>query len=133
MKLRLLKTRDGAVTWNVSPDTATALLAAGEYDVTVKRVSNSQSERQRGLLRLWFAAIADVTGTPADEVHDWYCNEFLSYHTEFAGGAVISRGTSGLNKAQMSDFMDRVQKHAREFLGITLPDPHDAAFIQQVL
>lgn len=129
MRLNLIKTKEGGLLWNVPLDDALALLAAGNYHVTLRRIGKGQSDRQRGLLRLWFAAIADVTDCTPSEVHDWYCRQFLSYPTEFCGGGMVCKTTSGLKRAELSRFMDQVREHARDFLGITLPDPHDIATI----
>ena len=127
-EITLTKTRKGEVTWNVPMEDVVRSLATGVYNVTVRRKSQSVSNRQRNLLRKWFACISSVLGMKANEVHDWYCQQFLSYRTEFMGGAQVCHGTSGLTVAQMSEFMSKVKQHAKEQLAIELPEVDDAYY-----
>ena len=78
------------------------------------------------MIWLWFTCIEKETGTDKQEVHDYYCDLFLSRQILFNGKeTVVSGSTSKLNTLQMSDFMNKVQADAASELGITLPLPAD--------
>ena len=81
---------------------------------------------QNALMWLWFACIEQATGTDKLDVHDYYCKLFLRRRIQINGKEeVVVRGTSQLNTAQMTDFMNKVKADAATEMGIMLPLPAD--------
>ena len=74
----------------------------------------------------WFSIIEDATGTNKQDIHDFYCKKFLK-RIVFVGNReeVVVGGTSKLNTAEMSSFMNMIQADAATELGITLPTAED--------
>lgn len=108
---------------------AFSLLRNGKYQVLIKRADERRSVDQNALMWMWFTCIAADTQTPVQDVHDYYCKELLSRPVIFNGRTeVVSRGTSGLSKAEFTEFLNKVQADAAAELGITLPTPEDRAF-----
>lgn len=127
-EVRFTKDRHGEITWDTNLSAILPLLASGVYSVSFRRVGQSTSDRQRGLMRKWFACIGEQCGVKPSEVHDYYCAKFLGYHTEFCGGADVCHGSSKLNKAGMTDFLNKIKQHAKDTFGIELPEPSDNNF-----
>lgn len=108
---------------------AFALLRNGRYQVIIKRAGERRTIDQNALMWMWFACISEDTDTPSQDIHDYYCKKFLSRRV-VVGNITddVCRGTSGLSKAEFSQFLDRVQADAASEWGIMLPTPEDRAF-----
>ena len=118
--------RDGVVTIDKSFDFMCSQLRNGKHKLTIERYTEPRTLSQNALMWLWFTCIEKETGTDKQEVHDYYCDLFLSRQILFNGKeTVVSGSTSKLNTLQMSDFMNKVQADAASELGITLPLPAD--------
>lgn len=104
-------------------------LRNGDYDVVVRRHERRRSLNQNRLMWLWFACIEAETGTPAQDVHDYYCAKFLTRRV-FVGNVEREAvgGTSGLTERVFSAFLESVQADAATEFGIALPSPDDEAW-----
>lgn len=117
----------GVVNIDLSPVLST--LRNGSYVLTVKRKAEKRSVDQNALMWAWFTCIETETGTPRQDVHDYYCRKFLRKTIMWNGrNEVIVEGTSKQTKQQMSMFLDNVQADAASEFGITLPTPEDEAW-----
>ena len=121
----IIKTK-GEVSMDKSFDFMCSQLRNGRYKVTIERYTEQRTISQNALMWLWFTCIEQDTGTDKQEVHDYYCNLFLSRRILFNGKEkTVSGSTSKLNTVQMTDFMNKIQADAASELGITLPLPDD--------
>ena len=75
---------------------------------------------------LWFSCIQHETGQNINDIHDYYCTKFLKRVVHINGrGSVAVSGTSKLNTAAFTNFLNNVQADAASEFGITLPLPED--------
>ena len=129
MKAYTITQQNGKVEGLEQISDALSYARSGKYQVLIKRADERRSIDQNSLMWMWFACIATDTQTPVQDVHDYYCKEYLSRPVIFNGRTeVVSRGTSGLSKAEFTEFLNKVQADAAAELGITLPTPEDRAF-----
>jgi hypothetical protein len=104
-------------------------LTNGDYTITISRQRKHRSIQQNRLMWLWFACVESETGTPAQDVHDFFCLLFLRRSATILGESEeIVGGTSTLNSKEMSDFMDKVQAYAASEWGMILPLPSDLGY-----
>lgn len=119
----------GQVTYSRDPASVLQTLLNGRYTVTIRREREPRSLDQNSLMWMWFACISRETGTPQQDVHDYYCAKFLRRHIEWNGTErTVVEGTSGLSKERMTEFLDQVQADAQTEFGIRLPLPEDQFF-----
>ena len=117
------------VSFSKEPDAVFSLLSNGRYVVTIAKEKEPRSIDQNSLMWLWFTCIEQETGTPRQDVHDYYCRKFLRKFITFNGRQeVIAEGTSHQSKERMTDFLNQVQSDAAAEFGITLPLPEDRYF-----
>lgn len=120
---------DGKVTMDREFEAMCALIPNGRYKVTIEKVKQRRSIPQNSLMWAWFSCIEEETGTPKQDVHDYYCLLFLPKIANINGKEVTMPGrTSDLNTEEMAEFMTKVQADAASELGITLPLPEDRFF-----
>ncbi len=119
--------KDGEqVSYSQEPASVISMLRNGRYTVTVSPEKRPRSLDQNALMWLWFTCISSETGTPIQDVHDYYCSKFLRRLIKWNGvGRTIVEGTSKLTKTRMTDFMNNVQSDALAEFGIRLPLPED--------
>lgn len=119
----------GQVTYSRDPASVLQTLLNGRYTVTIRREREPRSLDQNSLMWMWFACISRETGTPQQDVHDYYCAKFLRRRIEWNGTErTVVEGTSGLSKERMTEFLDQVQADAQTEFGIRLPLPEDQFF-----
>lgn len=122
----ILVKEKGEVTMDKSFDFLCSQLRNGRYRVTIERYTEPRTLNQNALMWMWFTCIEHETGTPKQDVHDYYCNLFLRRTAVIKGReTVIAGSTSKLNTLQMKDFLNKVKADAATELGITLPLPQD--------
>ena len=122
----VLVKENGEVRMNKSFDFMCSQLRNGRYKVSIERYTEPRKLRQNELMWLWFTCIEQETGTPKQDVHDYYCNLFLRRTAVIKGKeTVIAGSTSRLNTIQMTDFLNKVKADAASELGIMLPLPAD--------
>ena len=122
----ILVKEKGEVTMDKSFDFLCSQLRNGRYRVTIERYTEPRTLNQNALMWMWFTCIEQETGTPKQDVHDYYCNLFLRRTAVIKGReTVIAGSTSKLNTLQMTDFLNKVKADAATELGITLPLPQD--------
>lgn len=129
MKVPFIK-EQGVVKWLGQPlEMLLGLLSNGEYTLEIKKKTKKRTTDQNALMWMWFACIEDETGTDKTDVHDYYCKKFLS-RTIYINGRedIVVRGTSKLNTAEMTIFLNKVQADAATEFGIRLPSPDDVYF-----
>lgn len=116
----------GEVTMDKSFDFLCSQLRNGRYRVTIERYTEPRTLNQNALMWMWFTCIEQETGTPKQDVHDYYCNLFLRRTAVINGNeTVIAGSTSKLNTLQMTDFLNKVKADAATEFGIMLPLPAD--------
>jgi hypothetical protein len=117
------------VSFDTEPAAVFSSLRNGRYIITIAKEKEPRSLDQNALMWLWFACIESETGTPRQDVHDYYCKRFLRRTIMWNGTPeVIVEGTRKLNKDSMSVFLKEVQADAATEFGIRLPDPEDRFF-----
>lgn len=123
----LSMTKDGEqVTFDKEPASLFSTLRNGRYTVSVTRAKEPRSIDQNALMWLWFTCIEQETGTPRQDVHDYYCMRFLRRSITWNGfERNVVEGTSRLTKERMTWFLDQVQADALTEFGIKLPLPED--------
>jgi hypothetical protein len=78
---------------------------------------------------MWFACIERETGTPKQDVLDYYCRQFLRRQITWNDETITVIGeTKKLNTQQMTEFLNKVQADVATEFGITLPRPEDRFF-----
>jgi len=101
----------------------------GDYDVVIKPHESKRSLNQNRLMWLWFRCIEAETGTPQQDIHDYYCAKFLQRPVTVGNYTTyVSGGTSKLSEKAFAAFLDYVQADAASEFGITLPNPDDEAW-----
>jgi hypothetical protein len=126
----LLLTKNGEqVSFSKEPAAIYGLLRNGTYVVTISRQKEPRSLDQNALMWLWFTCIERETGTHRQDVHDYYCRQFLRKTINWNGeDVIVVEGTSKLTKERMTTFLNQVQADASTEFGITLPSPEDKYF-----
>ena len=122
--------KDGEqVSFSKPPAAVIQSLRNGRYTVTIAKEKQPRSLDQNSLMWLWFTCVSDETGTPVQDVHDYYCAKFLRKQITWNGiTRTIVEGTSKLSKERMTEFLNLVQADAATEFGITLPNPEDRYF-----
>lgn len=123
-------TKDGErVSFSKEPAAILAMLKNGRYTVTIAPEKKPRSLDQNALMWLWFTCIETETGTPRQDVHDYYCAKFLRRQIEWNGTMrTVVCGTSKQSKDNMTLFLNQVQADAAAEFGIRLPLPEDRYF-----
>lgn len=123
----LIMTKNGEqVTFDKEPASVFATLRNGRYVVSITKEREPRSIEQNALMWLWFTCIEQETGTPRQDVHDYYCRKFLRKNIIWNGRTeVVVEGTSKQSKERMTVFLNQVQADAATEFGITLPNPDD--------
>lgn len=113
-------------------------LQDGRYLIEV----NSADKRSSQQNRYYFGIVVPMiqkgildlgTELTKDETHEFLKSRFNSVDIVNEGtGEVISvpRSTTGLNKEQFSQYIEKIQRFASEFLGIVIPDPGQQVMIE---
>ena len=130
MAKTLIMTKDGEqVSFDREPASVFALLRNGRYTVTITKFREPRSLDQNALMWMWYDCISRETGTPMQDVHDYYCAKFLRKQIDWNGtNRTIVEGTSKLTKDRMTEFLNNVQADAISEFGIRLPLPEDKYF-----
>ena len=105
------------------------MLRNGKYLVTFSPYREKRSIDQNSLMWMWFTCISQETGTPVQDVHDYYCAKFLRKQIDWNGtNRTVIEGTRNLRKDRMTEFLNNVQADALTEFGIKLPLPEDLYF-----
>lgn len=130
MAKTLIMTKNGEqVTFNMEPASVFSTLRNGRYIVTITKEKEPRSIEQNALMWLWFTCIECETGTPKQDVHDYYCKRFMRKTIQWNDhNEIIVEGTSRLTKERMTEFLNQVQADAASEFGIRLPLPEDRYF-----
>lgn len=131
MKSIVLNKRLGVLTFDTPLESVFATLRNGRYIITIKRVQEREQRSlpQNDLMWLWMTCIERETGTPKEDVYNYYCRRFLSRpvtineRTEW-----VYETSSKLTVERMTEFLNLIQADAATELGITLPTPEDRLF-----
>lgn len=123
----IIMTKNGEqVLFDKEPASVFATLRNGRYVLTIAKERQPRSIEQNALMWMWFTCIEEATGTPRQQVHDYYCNKFLRKSIVWNGRTeMIIEGTSRQSKERMTVFLNQVQADAATEFGITLPNPDD--------
>lgn len=95
--------------------------AGQEWSVVVEPLARTRSAEQNRLYWAIVAELADVTGMPRDDLHEWLKAKFLGARfIEFAGEVYEAPASSaGLKVAEFSDYVTQVQAWAATEFGVT--------------
>ena len=130
MEATLTKT-NGAVTLSKPFDFICSLLRNGVYTLKITRKTTKRSLPQNKLMWMWYKCIEDSTGTPANDIHEYYKSKFLCYPKTIYGRQYIVVGsTTSLNTTQFTEYLNKIQADAATELGIRLPLPDDQGYDQ---
>lgn len=114
-----------------SIETSFDLLRNGEYELLIKRVTSRRSNSQNSMMWMWFACLAQETGSTSQDFHDYYCDKFLSRKITINKEVkTVASGTSGLDTVAMTYFLNQVQADAASEFGVKLPTPEDLQWEQ---
>lgn len=128
-KVVIVSKKDGRVVCDTNLDYLFSTLRNGTYTLTIKRASEKRSVEQNDLMWMWFSCIERETGTPKDDIYEYYKKKFLiKVITIGERMEKVYGSTSKLNTRQMSEFLDKVRVDALTELGIQLPVPEDRYF-----
>ena len=122
---------DGRVTTDKDLGYLFSTLKNGTYTITIKRASEKRSINQNDLMWMWFSCVERETGTPKNDVYNFYTKKFLQKVVQV--GDRLERcveSTSQLNKERFTEFLNKVQADVASELGIQLPIPEDRYFEQ---
>ena len=130
MEATLTKT-NGEVTLSKPFDLLCSLLRNGVYTLKITRKTTKRSLPQNKLMWMWYKCIEDSTGTPANDIHEYYKSKFLCYPKTIYGKQYIVVGsTTSLNTTQFTEYLNKIQADAATELGIRLPLPDDQGYDQ---
>ena len=126
MPTTTLVKKNGEVSMEQSLEYLCSKLANGTYDLTISRKKEPRTVAQNALMWMWFECISQETGTPKQDVHDYYCSLFLAKPISIGNKQVMVKGSSSsLSTADMTKFLNLIQADAQTELGINLPLPAD--------
>jgi hypothetical protein len=126
-----VKKVDGRVTTDKDLGYLFSTLKNGTYTITIKRASEKRSINQNDLMWMWFSCVERETGTPKNDVYNFYTKKFLQKVVQV--GDRLERcveSTSQLNKERFTEFLNKVQADVASEFGIQLPIPEDRYFEQ---
>ncbi len=105
------------------------------WSVEVKRYVKQRTLPANNLYWRWLSIIGDHLGYDKDEMHDVMREKFLPVEVVEVCGVRRKKLTStsdpGFTTADMSAYMDRIDRFAAQELGILLPHPEDQWHEQQ--
>lgn len=129
MKTKFVK-ESGVIRWLGQPiELLFRLLSNGEYTLEIKKKVKKRSADQNALMWMWFTCVEDETGTLKQDVRDYYARKFLCRTVCINGREeIVVRGTSTLNTAEFTIFLNQVQADVATEFGIRLPSPDDVYF-----
>ena len=97
-----------------------------QFTVEIKQKRTARSLPQNRLMWLWLTCLEVETGNNRNDLHEYFKEKFLiAEERKVFNSVILTRSTSGLNTAQMKDYLDKIQIFASTELGIKLPDPED--------
>ena len=127
---QILLTKNGdELIYDKEPAAVLSTLRNGKYDITITRVKEPRSLDQNSLMWMWFGCIEHETGTPQNDVHDYFCAKYLQKCVTLGRDTQSTHSrTRDLSKEEMTEFLNRIQADAATELGIRLPNPEDRYF-----
>lgn len=110
----------------------------GQYWLELKRVTRRRTIDQNALMWKWFnheelrQALSEAYGfaLSADDVHDFFCLQFLgSTQMDYGNGQTYTKlkGTSGLTVEEFTTFLNNVHSFTATEFGIQLPTLEEAS------
>ena len=99
----------------------------GAVEITISNYTDSRSINQNRLMWMWFSIIGKHIGYTPQQVKGIMQVKFLLTEDVIEStGEVVPRvrGTSELDKAEFTEFIDNVYRWSLEFLQLTLPQPN---------
>lgn len=106
-----------------------SLLRNGEYTVKITRRTRPRTISQNSLMWMWYACMEESTGTPKDDIHEYYKAKYLSREVWIGGRPCrVPGSTAKLNTMQFTAYLDKIKADAAAEYGIMLPLPEDASY-----
>lgn len=103
-----------------------ALALTKAWQVTIEPKKARRSLSQNALYWSWVDIIARETGNDNDDVHEGLKQKFLAARViQINGEAMRLYTTAKLEKAAMTEYLDRVYAWATAELGLLLPVPEE--------
>ena len=86
MKQTIFTKEGGVIRYRGSHfDLMLATIPNGEYELTIKKKVKKRTLDQNSLMWMWYKCIEDETGTPSQDIHDYYCKKFLRRKVVYNG------------------------------------------------
>ena len=97
------------------------------FEVSIKNHKKSMSDTQRALYWVYLRLISQHSGSSVNDHHVYYRSEFLGYEVSKIMGEDISelKSTTSLSAKAFSEYLEKIETHAIEFFGVSLPQPED--------
>ena len=100
-------------------------LEGKEIELTVRQKKSQRSnEQNRAYWGLAIEILSDHLGYEREEVHDLLRHRFLSHVDE--RGLTIIRSTTSLSTKEFSEYYEKIQRWAAQFLNCYIPSPNEA-------
>ena len=102
-----------------------------EWEIDVNKKKKRRSSSQNALMWMWLDKIAkamsDKTGYEVHEMHILFKNNFLDGKKISVGGLdALEQTTTSLTTAEMSKYLDKIQRFCASEMGVFVPLPEEA-------
>ena len=100
------------------------------WQITVEPYKQRHTKSQRGLMWIWVEGVVEHvhadTGQDKEDVHEFLKQKFLRPKIIEINGEIVKRySTTGLSKAGMSEYMNKIYAWSTTEMGLMLPVPED--------
>ena len=90
--------------------------------IEIKVINDKRSIPQNAYLHLIFEWIGSNIGYTKNETKEVYAKKFLYYEK---GGYTFTKSTTTLDKKEMTNYIEKIRRHASMELGIYIPAPDE--------
>ena len=102
-----------------------------EWEIDINKKKKRRTTPQNKLMWLWLDKIAkamsDKTGYEVHEMHILFKNNFLDGKKISVGGLeALEQTTTSLTTAEMSEYLDKIQRFCASEMGVFVPLPEEA-------
>ena len=94
-------------------------------EVVLRHVKKRRTLDQNALYWRWMTLIANEAGDDKDSVHSAMGRMFLPCRLSRIDKIPVAVSTTSLSTKEMSEYMEKVQAWAGQYLSMTLPTPED--------
>ncbi|QKZ15902.1 hypothetical protein [Spirosoma sp. KUDC1026] len=94
-------------------------------ELTLRHVKKRRTLNQNALYWQWCSLIANETGDDRESVHAAMGRMFLPCRLSRIDKTPVAVSTTSLSTKEMSEYMEKIQAWAGQYLNMTLPTPDD--------